>query len=132
MLLTCLRNALIMAFGTAVAFVLIGLVFAALAGVLTGPSIGVVVAALIGPILLAAFIFAAAGFIQMAIICIVAANEAAAPAAGAPGGAEQGLDEDKDGKPWPTCKRCRWWQKFVASAASGAAVAIYLLVIHGK
>jgi hypothetical protein len=128
MLAQCLLAALALAFGAAMAFIIIGLVFAALAGVLTGPGIGVVVAAVIWPILIAAGILFAAGFIQGAINCIIAANQA--PAAAPPGGAQQGLKEEDPDAPWLTCKRCLWWQKFITPGASAAAAAIYLLMFH--
>ena len=64
----CLFAALVLSFGSAVAFVLIGLLFAVLAGVLSGPGISATVSALIGRILVGAAIFFAAGFIQMAVL----------------------------------------------------------------
>jgi hypothetical protein len=131
MLFECLRNALILAFGAAVAFAIIGLIFAALAGVLAGPGIEVVVAALIGPILLGAGIVFAAGFIQAAINCIIAAGQAQ-PDAAAPAGAEQPLDEDDEGRPWPKCRLCRWWQKYITWPASAAAAVVALLIMYGK
>ena len=128
-MLTCLFNCLANAFGNAVAFALAVLVASALIGLFGGGPGGmaIMIGAALAPVFAMAFIYLSVSFIGCAVNCVVAAAETAAAA---PGGATQNLNEDDEGKPWPTCKRCRWMQKYVAGAASAAAVAIYMLYFY--
>jgi hypothetical protein len=105
-LASCLRTAIIVAFGMAMLFFIFSVVTIAIIGAITGPGDFIAVAAVLPIALAGALILGAAVFISNVVACIIADNQRAAEVqAGRPGGGGQAL-EDKDKTPrCPLCER---------------------------